>query len=159
MENWKDAVGFEDHYEVSDFGNIRRKGKSKNLVKTRDKDGYVVHCFSVNAKRHNVFAHSIVLETFIGPRPLNHVSRHKDGIRHNNELSNLEYGTPADNSADMIKHNTQAKGENCARSKLTEKDVLAIRASNETHDTLAARFSVSQGNISQIKSRITWKHI
>ena len=159
MENWKDVVGFVGYYEVSDLGNVRRKGKTKTLSQTKGKDGYIVHVLSVNAKRYNVFAHRLVLEAFVGPRPTNNVSRHKNGIRHQNNLSNLEYGTPAENSADMLKHNTQAKGESCGRSKLTEQDVLQIRASNETHEVLASRFNVSLSNIYAIKSRATWKHI
>lgn len=158
-EIWKDAAGFENYYEASNLGNIRRKGKVKNLTKVRDKDGYVVHCFSVDAKRHNVFAHSIVLQTFVGPRPADYVSRHKDGVRHNNVLTNLEYGTAAENSADMLKHNTQAKGENCARSKLSEKEVLEIRASIEPKAVLASRYNVTLGNIYSIQKRLTWKHI
>lgn len=159
MEIWKDVVGFEQHYEVSSYGNVRRKGKTKHLAKITDKDGYVVHCFCVNTVRKNVMAHQLVAEAFIGPRPHGTVTRHRDGSKQNNIPSNLEYGSNADNSADMVKHGQQAKGESIHLAKLTEADVINIRKSSLTQDELANLYGVSQGNISQILSRKTWKHI
>ena len=159
MEIWKDIPGFEGYYEASSMGNIRRVGAKKALAKTINKDGYVSHVFSVNNKRHNILAHKTIALTFKGPCPKGQVTRHKNGIRTDNVETNLHYGTPADNSTDMVRHGTQAKGVTCTRSKLTEQDVLAIRASNEPHQVIAERFGVTQGNISQIRSRTTWKHI
>ena len=159
MEIWKEVIGFEGCYEVSNQGNVRRIGKQKLLAKVIDKDGYVVHCFSKNNKRYNVMAHKLVVEAFHGPCPLGHVTRHRDGSRTNNKSNNLHYGTPAENSADMVGHNTQVKGETSHLSKLTEQDVIAIRKSSLTQSELAEHYGVSQGNISQILSRTTWKHI
>lgn len=70
MEIWKDVVGFEQHYEVSSYGNVRRKGKTKHLAKITDKDGYVVHCFCVNTVRKNVMAHQLVAEAFMAHVPM-----------------------------------------------------------------------------------------
>lgn len=159
MEIWKDAVGFEGFYEVSNHGNVRRIGKQKLLAKIVDKDGYIVHCFSVDNKRKNVMAHKLTIEAFKGPCPIGQVTRHRDGTRNNNSITNLEYGTYADNSADMVAHNTQVKGEDQHLAKLTEMNVLAIRQSKLTQTQLAQLYKVSQGNISAILSRTTWKHI
>ena len=159
MEIWKNAVGFEGFYEVSNFGNVRRVGKQKLLTKTIDKDGYIVHGFSKNNKRYNVMAHKVVIEAFVGTCPPGHVTRHRDGTRTNNSIANLHYGTPAENSADMVEHDTQAKGEAHPHAKLTKQDVLSIRNSGLTQTQLAEQYGVSQGNISQIIARRTWKHI
>ena len=159
MEIWKDAVGFEGYYEVSNQGNVRRIGRNKLLAKTRDKDGYIVHCFSVNNKRYNVMAHKLVIEAFTGPCPIGQVTRHRDGSRNNNNITNLHYGTPAENSADMVQQGTQTKGSASHLAKLTEQDVLAIRTSSLSQIELAEFYGVSQGNISQILSRTTWRHI
>lgn len=32
METWRDAIGFESYYEVSNYGNVRRKGKTNSGV-------------------------------------------------------------------------------------------------------------------------------
>lgn len=158
MEIWRDAVGFEGSYEVSNYGNVRRIGRQKLLAKIVDRDGYIVHCFSVNNKRTNVMAHKLTIEAFKGPCPIGQVTRHLDGTRNNNIVTNLEYGTHADNSADMVAHNTQTKGEDQHLAKLTEEDVLAIRKSKLTQTQLAQLYGVSQGNISLVLSRATWKH-
>lgn len=54
------------------------------------------------------------------------------------------------------------RGEQRGNSKLTEDDVLAIRAAlaiGETHESLATRFQVSRSNIYQIGHRKTWTHV
>lgn len=75
--------------------------------------------------------------------------------------AHLFLGTVADNMADK-----DAKGRlgplggvDNGHAKLTEEQVLAIRASGETRHVLAARYGVTQVNISRIKTRKIWKHI
>lgn len=160
MEMWRDAVGFEGYYEVSNFGNVRRVGKVNNLAKPLNKEGYVQYCLSVNNKRKNVVGHQLVAQAWLGPAPSpKHIPLHGNGIRDDNDMSNLRWGTNQENSDDMVRHGTQAKGITCARSKLTEQDVLAIRASNEPQQVIAERFGVTRGNVSAIRRRTTWKHI
>lgn len=160
-EIWHDCVGFENYYEVSNQGNIRRKGKNKNKVHVLDKDGYYVHIFSCSGKRTNVMVHQLVAEAFNGPRPIGLVTRHRDGVPTNNFPSNLVYGTPAQNSQDMINHNTQCKGIDNHLAVLTEADVISIRAAYPamSQSQLARHYGVTQSNIWNIVNRITWKHI
>lgn len=47
--------------------------------------------------------HRLVLEAFVGVEP-SLFGRHLDGDRSNNALSNLAYGTPRQNSQDMVEH-------------------------------------------------------
>jgi hypothetical protein len=158
-EEWKDAINYEDYYEVSDLGNVRRKGRLSNLAKVIDKDGYVCHCFSVKHKRTNVMAHKLVIEAFFGPCPNGEVTRHIDGVTINNVPSNLIYGTPKDNSMDMVNHGTQTKGIDSHLAKLTETNVLSIRASSESQATLARLYKVTPATVWSIINRKTWKHI
>jgi len=71
----------------------------------------------------------------------------------------LFLGTSPDNTADRNAKGRQAKGERVRFAKLTEADVLAIRASNERQVDLAARFGVGQPAISAVRLRQTWKHL
>src|ERR1044072_2359706 len=48
--------------------------------------------------------HRIVLEAFVGPRPAGMECRHLDGNPGNNNLSNLQWGTPLQNAADRKAH-------------------------------------------------------
>lgn len=159
METWRDAVGFESHYEVSNHGNVRRKGRINPLAKVTDKDGYVVHCFSINNSRHNVMAHQLVATAFIGPRPSGLLTLHEDGDQLNNCPGNLYYGTPKQNTADAIRHGTLRRGINHGKAKLTDQDVIAIRAMSGTRDEVAKAFGVSQATVSNIINRKIWRHV
>lgn len=75
--------------------------------------------------------------------------------------SHLFVGTSADNSADMVRKNRQAKGSRVGTSKLTESEVRAIRAlyPRMTQKALAAKFGVSSPLIHAIISLKAWKHL
>lgn len=50
--------------------------------------------------------HLLVVGAFRGSRPTGHVVRHLDGEHQNNEIDNLVWGTPKENSADTKRHGT-----------------------------------------------------
>lgn len=61
---------------------------------------------------------------------------------------------------DAVKHQRVGKlGETCYAAKLTEQDVLYIRASAETGKSLALKYGVSPQSITDIRKRRSWKHI
>jgi len=71
----------------------------------------------------------------------------------------LYAGTQQDNMNDRVKRNQSCKGENHHNVKLTEKQVLEIRASSDMQIVLAQRFNVGRTIINDIKNRKRWKHI
>jgi len=75
--------------------------------------------------------------------------------------THLYAGTPQNNMDDKVKRNRSihAMGEKHYKAKLTEKQVLEIRASKEPYLVLVKRFNVGKATISKIKNRKTWKHI
>ncbi|CAL1144780.1 unnamed protein product [Cladocopium goreaui] len=54
--------------------------------------------------KRNVFVHRLVARAFLGPPPTSEHNQinHKDGIKSNNAISNLEYVTPAENRAHFL---------------------------------------------------------
>ncbi len=88
--------------------------------------GYLFVVLRKNNKPFNVNIHKIVLETFIGERPQGKVCRHLDGNPLNNRLENLCWGTPAENSADMVRMGRQCGGEKHHKTKLTDNQVLEL---------------------------------
>jgi len=112
-EIWKDVVGYEGIYQVSDIGNVRsldrvlphdRNGNKrfvngKSINKYICSSGYYVVSMG-NSKNHiKRYCHKLVLEAFT-PNPENKLQgNHIDGIKSNNKLSNLEWVTPKENIA------------------------------------------------------------
>lgn len=162
VEIWKPCLGFEKYYEVSNTGKLRSIRRGKLMKLSLDKDGYLRTSFNVNTVCTNVFLHRLVAEAFHGRCPDNQVVRHLDGNTLNNFPDNLAFGTPKENSEDMLKHGTQAKGITCGKSKLTDYEVLEIRRLHKlgvAQKALSKQFGVNQSNIYMILSGKTWKHL
>lgn len=105
------------------------------------------------------FVHRLMYEAVTGEDISNKVVRHY--ICDNPPCCNPEHlrsGTMADNSADAVRHKRHAHGET-SYAKLTESDVLKIRADNRKQEEIANQYGVSRGCIKHIKLRNTWKHL
>ncbi len=116
---------------------------------------------SLHGKATSMYVHSLVLRVFVGPCPDGMECRHLDGNPTNNRLENLEWATYQINQQDRAKHGTSNRGEACAASKLTEKEVLEIREMypEETMQKLADDHDVSVPTVYDIIHRKTWRHI
>jgi hypothetical protein len=53
-------------------------------------------------------AHALVLTAFVGDRPIGAQTRHLNGIRSDNRLANLAWGSAVENHADKVRHGTAA---------------------------------------------------
>ena len=113
VEVWKDVVGYEGKYQVSNFGKVRsidridasgKKRKGRYLKSCKDKDGYLYVCLSDgNVTTRKI--HKLVAESFIGVCPTGYQVNHKDENKTNNRIENLEYVTAKQN----INHGTAIK--------------------------------------------------
>ena len=103
-EVWKDVVGYEGLYQVSNLGRVRsldRKTKNRNgLITKRGRilspfiyGGYYCIGLSVLGCKHNKKIHRLVAESFL-PNPNNYpIINHKDENKLNNNADNLEWCT------------------------------------------------------------------
>lgn len=95
-EVWRDVKGYEGLYQVSNLGNIRNiQAKPFTILKHRITSyGYDrVALYSGNRKRKDIYVHRLVAEAFI-PNPENlPFINHKDEVKTNNCVSNLEWCT------------------------------------------------------------------
>lgn len=96
-EIWKSVIGWENLYEVSNFGNIRTLHYKKPYLMhpVIDAKGYRRVSFVMpNSKQYKRYAvHRLVAEAFI-PNPDNLPQiNHKDEDRTNNHVDNLEWCT------------------------------------------------------------------
>lgn len=182
-EIWKDVKGYEGHYQISSAGIVRsldrqvsqwnesakrvtsRLQKSIYMSPFYDKDGYLKVQLTRNGERHKFFLHRLVALNFI-PNPENKPEvNHKDGVKDNNNLPNLEWNTTSENQRHAIANKlyVTAKGEDSGQAKLKEVEVREIHdlwASGEvTQEYLSQKFGVRTGTISRIVNGIRWRHI
>jgi len=171
-EIWKNVVGYEGFYEVSNFGNIKRVGGFRGVNKAyldnyylKHKDngkGYFRVKLSVNSQPKMIMVHRIIAEAFLPMIKNKNIVNHKDGNKKNNALLNLEWCTQSENCihASKIGLLSDKKGEKHPKSKLTNKDVLTIRSLDEDNFfRLAKEYNVSYSTIMRIISRKSWSHI
>jgi hypothetical protein len=163
-ENWRDVVGFEGHYMVSDLGGVRNVRTGRILSLAEGSGALVVSlpCKRFISGHRATRVHSLVLEAFVGPRPHGMVGRHLDGNFRNNALSNLAYGTPKDNMDDRERHGNTARGVDKSNAAFTDEDIAFIRAyprHDRYQEELAKRFNVTQSTISKIITRRSWFHL
>jgi hypothetical protein len=92
MEKWIDIKGFEQ-YQVSDLGRVKR---TKILKPRMSGGGYYVVSLCVDGKAKNHYIHQLVAKSFLD-KPNGFVVNHKDGVKANNQLSNLEWVTQSKN--------------------------------------------------------------
>lgn len=103
MEEWRDIPGYEGLYQVSDDGRVfstKRHGSSggelKGFVR---RDGYEYFILYGNGKKLQIGGHRLVAIAFI-PNPDNKREvNHKNGIKTDNRVDNLEWVTPKENTA------------------------------------------------------------
>lgn len=83
MEVWKDVIGYEGYYQISNIGNVKRiKSTNRPMDRARKiqykKNGYAVVLLSVKQKYKLAHVHRLVALAFI-PNPENKAQvNHKD---------------------------------------------------------------------------------
>lgn len=110
-QEWRLVSGFPGIYEVSSAGNVRRIIKSTNgqrpramlRPQTRGKNYLAVRLYYGERKYRMFSVHRLVAEAFIPKTSATegHVN-HKNGIKTDNRLENLEWISPAKNTAHAI---------------------------------------------------------
>jgi hypothetical protein len=154
-EEWREVVGWEGSYEVSNRGRIKslRGTKPRIITGSTSGQGYKVVKLRAFDLKRDIGVHRIVLEAFVGPAPgPEYEGCHNDGSTDNNALANLRWDTPAGNSADRRLHGTQA-----SRNFLTEAQVVRIRTEPDIHDlTWASMFGVHRNVVRHARTGATW---
>lgn len=166
-------VDFGDYYEISNFGNIRsidrtidkRSLKGKILKQREDKDGYLMINLNLGGKKKTYKIHRLVAISFLQNLENKPEVNHKDGIKTNNNIDNLEWSTSKEN-IDHAYENSLIyipKGEEKFNSKLKEKDVVKMRkmyvSGNYTYKELGKIFNTSEENAWKIIKNQRWKHV
>lgn len=112
-EIWKDVVGYEGFYEVSNIGNIKSRNRVVSFKsglcqringiskkKTKATNGYLKASLSMNGENKTVLLHRLVAIAFIPNPEYKSQVNHINSNRIDNRVENLEWATPSEN----IKH-------------------------------------------------------
>lgn len=94
---WRPVVGFEGKYEVSRCGRIRNAKSEKVLSMAINTCGYDCPTLYKDGKKYAVRAHRAVIKAFLGDIPEHLEVNHKNGIKTDNRLENLELITHKEN--------------------------------------------------------------
>lgn len=173
-EIWKDIVGYEGLYKVSNQGRVmalanpqmpHRPKTDKLMVLSKDVDGYLILGLTDrNGVRKTKKAHRLVAQAFIpnpsGLKEINHINE----VKTDNRVENLEwcdtrYNLTYGHRLDCV------RGEMSNTAKLTEVDVREIRRTYKKGDlqygqsALGKKYGVSHIAIGCIVKGRTWKHL
>lgn len=174
---WAYVNGYGTSYLVSNMGDIiatprittrvvngrliKQPLKGKTITGHINKSGYRVVALCKNGIDKHHYVHSLVAETFLGPRPIKHHVCHNDGNPCNNKLENLRYDTASGNAADRIKHGTDAIGENNPMSKYSVETIKYIKGEliSRTAASIACELGMPKSTVRGIKQGHIWSHI
>lgn len=157
MSERRPVAGF-DRYTVSKSGEVYSAGRVAPLKKN-PQHGYYRVCLYKNGKSVTRFVHTVVLEAFVGPRPLGMEAAHLDGDKSNNCAENLAWVSPKENHLHKLVHGTNYAGERHYRAKLTRDDIETIfaLANDVSIGAIAELFGVCRRTIAMVISKKAWK--
>ena len=120
-EIWKDVIGYEEIYKVSNFGRVKVLEKNivsnlkhntgfykkyeKILKQQNEKKGYKIVGLTKNMKQKGMLVHRLVAQAFIPNLENKRTVNHIDSNKQNNRVENLEWNTYKENIQHY--HNTR----------------------------------------------------
>ena len=152
-------------YEVWSDGSIRNKGACSFKKPTLNPKGYTYSQFYYEGTSHGWLWHRFVAEAFLGSCPEGYEVNHKNGIRDDNRLCNLEYLTKSQNN--QLSYDSgrrDVKGARNANCKITESQVIDVckileKGDYKTTVEVAKRTGVPKHTVRSIRARRQWVDI
>ena len=169
-ERWLPVVGYEGIYEVSDQGRVRlsadRHGcKAGKVMSSRlNNSGYLMVDLRKGDTRSTFLVHRLVRIAFSRQYPIGMLEvNHKNGIKIDNRLENLEWCSHSDNLRHAHENGLHSEnGETSRWAKLSQGDVIDIHsrvASGESKRSVGKRYNTTTYNITRIVTGKRWARV
>lgn len=176
MEIWKPIPDYEGFYEVSNLGRVRsvsrfvmnhytkewREGKVLKPYVT-PQGYYNVKLSKLGVKdKHNI--HRLVASAFIPNCENKRTVNHKNGIKTDNRVENLEWATYSENIKHAYDNGLKERkatsfAENHHKTNLKNTDVVDIYNSTLSTKELSIKYGISYDVIQKIRLKKTWKSV
>ena len=171
MQTWKPIPQYEDCYEVSNDGAVRRISTRSGRptckpCKPTWSRGYARYVLCKGGATKTISGHKLVWVTFCGRIPAGLQINHKNGNKADNSVSNLELCTQSENTLHAFRvlgippNINPSPGARNGRAKLREEDIPKIKelySLGESQQKIADRFGVYQTTVSRIVTGSGWK--
>lgn len=166
--NMKPIPNFECYF-ITNCGRIFSQKGKKNLremkISTTARGYRVINLRNMNGEKNNFRVSRLILSAWESLPVLGVQACHKNGIRNDDRLENLYWGTASENTYDQVKHGThkglKSRGQNHPYSKLSQNMVDKIRryiSYGWTCKQIADAFNLKRTTISSIKHGYSWKN-
>ena len=108
-EVWKPILEYSNKYEVSNFGRVRNE-KGNILKPFATHGGYFMVALNENGVKTNFRLHRLVAQMFVPNPDCKAEVNHKNGIKSDNNATNLEWCSRSENMRHAYLNGFQTKG-------------------------------------------------
>lgn len=177
VEIWKDVVGLEGLYMVSNLGNMKTLPRqtyhnlTNKIITRKEKpmrnnstntNGYLQVLLTKDGVKIPSRVHRLVADAFI-PNPENkRCVNHKNGIKTDNRVENLEWVTSSENARHAVQTGLKKRGHErkdaAIHSAETVNEIRQVYKSGTiSQRKLAAQFGISKSSIQLLLANKTYK--
>jgi len=153
-----------ENYGVNGLGGVfsMANGNRKKLKPVIMKKGYSQVTLYSNKKPKKFLIHRLVAFAFLGDKSDNLEINHKNKVRSDNRLENIEWVTRSYNAYHKYKTYQYPQGSSHCRSKLDEETVMKIKfyiKNGIRICDISRKLNIHQSTIGEIKQGRTWSHL
>jgi hypothetical protein len=175
MEIWKDIIGYEGHYTISNYGNVKSYYFNNCLHCGDNGNGYKFIYLHKHGKGQRFYIHRLVAIMFIENLLNKPQVNHKDCNKANNYVENLEWMTKDENRNHAVVnkrfHSTQYQKQQAIKANSGTKSHLSILDDDKIREirklkltgisnlNIGLKYNVNRETVGYILRGKTWKHV
>jgi len=158
---WKDVEGYEGYYRISNDGRLFSIRADRELKGDTDEEGYRLVTLSLNGSIKKFRMHRLVASAFLSNSENLPIVNHKDGVKGNNHVDNLEWCTNSENMIHAYELGlaNPRLGEDNIHSKLDNSSAEEIKQdilSGMRYVDIAEKHNISPATVSTINTGKRW---